>query len=210
MSPSATPSRKTVSIHPPVLYFGTPIVLLTTTNPDGSTNITPMSSAWALGDRVVLGLGSAGQGAANLLKQRECVINVACSGLWEQIERIARFTGRIDVPSHKTRQGYKHAADKFALGGFTPSPAETVMPARIAECPLQIEASLLAEHGDWSAIPEAPIIFETKVSRVHAHPDVMIPGSDHIDTARWHPLFYVFRHYFAVGADLGTTFKAQL
>ena len=29
-----------------VLYFGTPVVLITTRNEDGTPNIAPMSSAW--------------------------------------------------------------------------------------------------------------------------------------------------------------------
>jgi flavin reductase (DIM6/NTAB) family NADH-FMN oxidoreductase RutF len=50
-------------IEPSVLYVGTPVALITSLNPDGSPNISPMSSAWALGDRVVLGLATGGRGA---------------------------------------------------------------------------------------------------------------------------------------------------
>jgi len=32
-----------LSIQPATLYFGMPVVLITTRNPDSSTNITPMS-----------------------------------------------------------------------------------------------------------------------------------------------------------------------
>ena len=46
------------AIAPSVLYFGTPVVLIVTRNHDGTTNITPMSSAWALGSCVVFGLNS--------------------------------------------------------------------------------------------------------------------------------------------------------
>ncbi|MGZ9719124.1 hypothetical protein [Rhizobium miluonense] len=45
--------------------------------------------------------------------------------------------------------------------------------------------------------------------RVHAHRDIVIPGTNHIDTGRWSPLLYVFRHYFGIGPDLGRTFKAE-
>lgn len=51
-----------VTIEPSILYFGTPVVLITTLNEDGTANISPMSSAWALGRTVVLGLGASGQG----------------------------------------------------------------------------------------------------------------------------------------------------
>lgn len=33
-------------IQPKMLYFGTPVVLISTLNEDGSPNIAPMSSAW--------------------------------------------------------------------------------------------------------------------------------------------------------------------
>src|SRR5690349_20937818 len=41
-------------------------------NEDGSANISPLSSFWALGDRVVLGIGEQGQGCSNLLARGEC------------------------------------------------------------------------------------------------------------------------------------------
>jgi flavin reductase (DIM6/NTAB) family NADH-FMN oxidoreductase RutF len=44
------PSRHTCSMHqtiePTILYFGTPVALISTLNEDGSANIAPMSSAW--------------------------------------------------------------------------------------------------------------------------------------------------------------------
>ena len=49
-----------VQIEPSILYFGTPVVLLSTLNEDGSPNLAPMSSAWALGYTVMLGLGASG------------------------------------------------------------------------------------------------------------------------------------------------------
>ncbi len=48
---------ETRSIQPKILYYGTPVVLLTTLNEDETSKVTPMSSAWALGDRIMLGLG---------------------------------------------------------------------------------------------------------------------------------------------------------
>jgi flavin reductase (DIM6/NTAB) family NADH-FMN oxidoreductase RutF len=53
-------------ISPKILYFGTPVVLLSTENDDASPNLAPMSSAWALGQTVVLGLAAHGHTADNL------------------------------------------------------------------------------------------------------------------------------------------------
>ena len=40
--------------QPAILYFGTPVVLISTMNEDESFNLAPMSSAWWLGQRCVL------------------------------------------------------------------------------------------------------------------------------------------------------------
>ena len=46
-------------IDPAILYFGTPVVLVSSVNPDGSPNLAPMSSAWWLGRSCMLGFGAA-------------------------------------------------------------------------------------------------------------------------------------------------------
>lgn len=200
------------AIVPSVLYFGTPVVLIVTRNPDSSSNITPMSSVWALGSSVVLGLGAASQGASNLLREGECSLNFPSAGLWSQVERIARTTGAELVPPGKAAAGYVHEADKFGLGGFTRQQSELIRPPRVAECPLQFETRLLACHasaGDQPNGPSPHLIMEVEVRRVHAHRDIVVPGTNHIDVARWNPLFYVFRHYFGDAADLGRNFRAE-
>ncbi|MGW2182375.1 flavin reductase [Streptomyces sp. NPDC001732] len=93
MSPSSG-TDPCVSIEPSVLHFGTPVVLLTTENPDSSVNLAPISSAWALGQVIVLGLGPDGQTARNLTARPELVINIAAPGQWQAVERLAPLTGR--------------------------------------------------------------------------------------------------------------------
>ncbi len=203
-----------IEIKPSVLYVGTPVALITTLNPDGSTNISPMSSAWALFDRVVLGMTATSQGRENAVRERQMVINFPSPDLWPKVEAIARATGRSPVPPHKAAIGYHFAPAKFEMADFTPQASALVRPPRIAECPIQFEAEVVASHdpaGAWPGDrPEAYQIVETRVLRVHAQRDVVIPGTQHIDTARWRPLLYVFRHYFGVGPDLGRTFKAEV
>jgi flavin reductase (DIM6/NTAB) family NADH-FMN oxidoreductase RutF len=203
---------ESLTIRPSILYFGTPVAVLSTLDGDGRVNLTPMSSAWALGDRLVLGLAEASQGCANLLAQREVVVNLPGPAQQDAVERLAPTTGRWPVPDYKAAMGYRHEADKFALAGWTPAPSDCVHPPRVAECPLQLEARLLAAHAcQPGAEGEAPgmRILELQVLRVHAHEDVVQAGSSHVDTARWSPLLYVFRHYFGTGARLGRNFRAE-
>lgn len=206
--------NESIEIRPSVLYIGTPVVLITTLNPDGTTNISPMSSAWALFDRIILGLTSTSKGRENAVRERQLVLNFPCPDLWPKVETLAPTTGRDPVPLHKEKIGYRFEPGKFGASGFTPQPADVVRPPRIAECPIQIEAKVVAWHepaSEWpEERPEAFQIIEVKAVRVHAHRGIVIPGTNHIDTARWSPLLYVFRHYFGTGPDLGRTFKAEV
>jgi len=202
----------TLQIRPSILYFGTPVVLIATRNPDGSANITPMSSAWALADRVTIGLAGGGQGLANLLRERECVLNLASESMREAVERLAPTSGRDPVPAWK--RGYRHEPDKFALAGWHALPSLRVGAPRIAEAPLQLEARVLdaieRPLDAWRGDAGGYVTLELEVCQVHAHADIVVPGNPHIDPRRYRPLFYVFRHYYGVGPALGRTFKAEV
>ena len=60
-------------IEPAILYFGTPVVLIGSTNEDGSPNLAPMSSAWWVGWRCMLGLASNSKSTENMIRTGECV-----------------------------------------------------------------------------------------------------------------------------------------
>lgn len=214
-SPAAhPPDEKHIEFKPSTLYVGTPVALITSLNSDGTTNISPMSSFWALSDRVILGMSSTSMGRENVVRERQLVINIPSPDLWEKVEAIARATGRYPVPPHKEKIGYRFEAAKFDVGGFTPQASIAVRPLRIAECPIQFEAEVVAWHepaGDWpQERPEAFQIVEAKVIRVHVYRDIVIRETSHIDTDKWSPLLYVFRHYFGTSPDLGRTFKSDL
>ena len=197
---------KSIVITPSILYYGTPITLISTVNEHSQANISPISSSWALGDRVVLGFSLDAQGFLNLEQNRECVINVASPEALEGIGKIADTTGRN--PPSSVGRDYTFEADKFALGNFTKLESDLVQPPRIAECPLQLEAKVLAIHVLAGDVGLAAV--ETQVVRVHARADIVVPGTNHIDPQLWHPLFYVFRHYFSTGERLGKNSWAEI
>lgn len=194
-----------VTITPSILYFGTPVVLLSTENADGTFNLAPMSSAWALGQVIVLGLGADGQTASNLRSRGDLVINVPAPAQWAAVERLAPLTGRSPVPERK-RDAFRFEPEKFAAAGLRPQPSQLVRPPRVAECPLQLEARAadvrLGIEGDF-------LIVQAEVLRVHADPRIVVPGTQHVDPRRWSPLIYNFRHYFGLGTELGYTFRSQ-
>ncbi|MEU4193337.1 flavin reductase family protein [Kribbella sp. NPDC026611] len=194
-----------VTIEPSILYVGTPVALLSTLNEDGTVNLAPMSSAWALGDVVVLGVGEPGQTAANLRDRPEVVINYPSPAQWKAVERIARLTARYPVPASKQAR-FRHSRSKFGAAGLTPVASELVTPPRVLECPIQFEATVV--QADLDAKGNF-LIAQAQVLRVHALKDIVIPNTNHIDPALWSPLLYTFRHYFGTGEELGESFRTE-
>ncbi|MEV5885096.1 flavin reductase family protein [Streptomyces sp. NPDC052020] len=191
------------AIEPGILYFGTPVVLLATANEDGTPNLAPMSSAFWLGWRGVLGLGAASQTARNLLRTRECVLNLPSDSLAPAVDRLALTTGSDPVPPRKHARGYRHVADKFERAGLTPVPSETVEPPRAGECPVALEAVVEAVHPigeDDEALRGKILTFEVRVQRVHVHEAIRAEGAaDRIDPDRWRPLIMSFQHFYGLG-----------
>ncbi|NEC24715.1 flavin reductase family protein [Streptomyces parvus] len=207
-TPSSVPtdlSSEHVTVTPSILYFGTPVVLLSTENENGSFNLAPMSSAWALGHVIVLGLGAEGQTAHNLRSRRDLVVNLPGPAQWPAVERLAPLTGRTPVPAGK-RGSFRFEPDKFAAAGLRPQTSELVRPPRVAECPMQLEARVARAQPDSSG---DFLIVEAQVLKVHADPRIIVSGSQHIDPGAWSPLIYNFRHYYGLGPELGHSFRSQ-
>ena len=100
-------------IKPKIMYFGTPVVLISTLNEDGSANLAPMSSAWWLGQTCMLGLGQSSKTVENLLREGECVLNLPSSDMVEAVDKLACTTGKNPLPEHKTKMGFKFIKNKF-------------------------------------------------------------------------------------------------
>lgn len=195
-----------VTIDPAILYFGTPVVLVSTVNEDGSPNLAPMSSAWWLGRSCLLGFGARSQTPANLLRQGECVLNLPSVAEVDAVDRLAKTTGSSPVPPHKVAMGYRHERDKFGIAGLTPLAADTVAPPRVAECPVQLEAVLVGHHPLEARNPDRRdklVAIEVRVTRVHVDEGIRMPGTAHrIDPDRWRPLMMSFCEFFGLGRKL--------
>ncbi|MGZ6007408.1 MAG: flavin reductase family protein [Rhizomicrobium sp.] len=193
-------------VEPEVLYFGTPVAVISTLNPDGTTNLAAMSSFWALRDRFVIGIGSTGQSGMNLTRTGECVLNFPSPEEWQFVERLAPTTGRETLTDYHRNAGIVFAPDKFAVSGFTPLPSEIVAPLRAAECPIHVEARMVDRH----TAPDVPGLayFQVQRLRIHVRKN-MLDRERRIDIDAWSPLFYVFRHYFGKGLRVGRSFRAK-
>ena len=189
-------------MQPKMLYFGTPVVLISTLNEDGSPNLAPMSSAWWLGQSCMLGLSRRSKTAENLLRDGVCVLNLPSADMVDVVDRLALTTGRDPVPEYKAKMGYRFERDKFGVAGLSAAPSDLVAPPRVAECPVQLEARIERTHevGDPEKMLAA---FEASILRVHIEESLVMAGTDtHIDPEQWRPLIMSLCEFFGLGGKL--------
>jgi len=200
------------TIEPAILYFGTPVVLVSSENEDGTTNVAPMSSAWWLGWSCMLGFGARSKTPANILRTGECVLNLASVAEVTAVDRLARTTGSNPVPPHKVAMGYRHEPDKLGTGRLTTVPSDLVRPPRLLECPVQLEATLEGTHPILAGDPERSgklVALEVRIRRVHVEESLLMEGHENrIDPTKWRPLIMSFCQFFGL-AD-GTIHPSRL
>ncbi len=188
--------------NPAILYFGTPVVLVSSLNTDGSANLAPMSSAWWLGWRCMLGFGARSATPQNILRTGECVLNLPSAAMAPAVDRLALTTASDPVPESKQKRGYRHEEHKFARANLTPVPSEVVAPPRALECPIQLEARLAGSHQigeDNVAIRGKLIALEVEIVRVHADSSLLVSGApDRIDPDQWRPLIMSFQQFYGL------------
>ncbi len=199
---------------PAILYFGTPVVLVSSTNEDGSPNLAPMSSAWWLGRQCVLGFGARSHTPANILRTRECVLNLPSVHEVAAVNRLAKLTGSDPVPPHKQAMGYRHEKQKFERAGLTPVPSELVASPRVAECPVQLEAVLEARHALDDSRDDRRgrlVALEVRVVRIHLDERILMDGApNRVDPDRWRPLLMSFCQFYGLGPQLHHSTLAEI
>jgi flavin reductase (DIM6/NTAB) family NADH-FMN oxidoreductase RutF len=150
----------------------------------------------------MLGLAQNSKTTENIIRTRECVLNLPSAALVGAVDKLARTTGSDPVPPGKLMRGYRYEKDRFGLSGLTAQPGDTVAAPRALECPVQIEAKFAAVHemaeedkvwrGNLAAI-------EVRITCVHAHPAIMMDGTpDRIDPDKWRPLIMSFQQFYGL------------
>jgi flavin reductase (DIM6/NTAB) family NADH-FMN oxidoreductase RutF len=185
-------------VEPKVLYFGTPVVLVSSRNADGSTNLGPMSSAWWLDRSAMLGMSASSQTVRNLTERPDCILNLVEPAMVAALDRIALLTGAREMSEAKRARGYRYEPDKFAAAGLTRSPGSLVDVDAIEESPINLEGRIEAIHQVGG--PDSNLrALEMSVQRVHVRDDLLMNNDRYIDPLRWDPLIMKFTEYFAGG-----------
>ena len=203
-----------VRSEPSILYFGTPVVLISTLNETGTYNLAPMSSVFWLGWRCILGLSAKSKTTQNMIRTGECVLNLPSVKEVAAVNRLALTTGSNPVPKSKMLKGYRHESDKFGIAGLSPMASETVAAPRVQECPVQLEAVVEATHGiakDDLRQRDNLVCIEVRIQRVHIEESILIDGeSNWIDPDKWRPLIMSFQKFYGLGSQLQSSTLGQI
>lgn len=167
-----------------------------------------------LGWRGVLGIASGSQTTRNLVRTRECVLNLPSATEVGAVDRIARTTGVYPVPEFRRAMGYVYEPDKFGRAGMTRVASDTVAAARALECPIQLEAVVAAVHGigeDSDQLRGFISLIEVQIQRVHVHPDLLVDGhANRIDLDRWSPLIMSFQKFYGLSGQVRPSRLAEI
>ena len=186
-------------IEPKILYFGTPVVLISTLNEDGSPNLAPMSSAWWLGQDCMLGMGTRSKTVEDLRREPQCVLNLPSADMVTAVDRLALTTGKNPIPEYKIKMGFQYITDKFSLAGLTSIPSDVVRPPRAAECPVQLEA-VITRFNPFGTAEDYTTAMEAHIVRVHIDESILNPDKrHHVDADKWKPLIMSFCEFYGLG-----------
>jgi flavin reductase (DIM6/NTAB) family NADH-FMN oxidoreductase RutF len=199
---------------PSILYFGTPVVLVGTTNEDKTYNLAPISSIFWLGWRAMIGISALSKTTANLLRGLECTLNLPSVREVGAVNRLALTTGSNPVPEGKRGKGYRYEPDKFTAAELTPWPADLVKAPLVAECPVQLEAKLMAIHSianEKEAQRGRLLSLELKIVRVHLEESILMEGyPDRVDPDKWRPLIMSFQQFYGLGESVHASTLGQV
>lgn len=199
------------TISPAILYWGSIVVLITTENEDGSQNIAPMSSAWWIGHRCMIGLDASSKTTANLQRTKQCVLNLASDSMGDNINALSHTTGTELVSASKQARGYRHVKDKFGISGLTPLSSDLVNPPRIKEAPVQMEAELADVHIMMKDVPGragAILALEVKILRIHVEESLKMVGHENrVDPDKWRPMIMSFQELYGLKEEKAVVSK---
>jgi flavin reductase (DIM6/NTAB) family NADH-FMN oxidoreductase RutF len=200
--------------HPAILYFGTPVVLISTVNSDGTHNLAPMSSIFWLGWRCMIGLSAFSKTSENILATGQCVLNLPSVHQVDAVNRLARTTGSNPVPTGKQQKGYRYEPKKFEISGLTPEMSFIVQAPRVRECPVQLEAELM---GKYSLADDDPVqkgrllTMELRIVKVHLKDSIIMQGHpNRVDPDKWRPLIMSFQEFYGLGSKVHASTLGQI
>ena len=200
--------------EPSILYFGTPVVLISTVNDNGTYNLAPISSIFWLGWRCIIGISALSKTTENLLRNKEGVLNLPSVEQAQHVNALALTTGSNPIPAGKLKKGYRYEPNKFELAGLTPVESHTIRTPRVLECPVQMEVVVEDVHSlaDKYADQRGRILtLELRVQRIHLDESIIMEGHpNRVDPDKWRPLIMSFQEFYGLGEKIHTSRLATI
>ena len=200
--------------QPSILYFGTPVVLISSENENGSYNLAPISSAFWLGWRCVVGIGTNTKTAQNLKRTKMCVLNLPSVSEAAAVNKLAMLTGCNPVPERKQQKGYRYEPNKFEIAGLTPMRSEILSIPSIKECPVHMEAMVTTINPigeDEDSLRNRIVSIELKIIKVRLHENILLGGDpNHVDPDKWRPLIMSFQQFYGLDKQVHESALAQI
>lgn len=192
--------------EPSILYFGTPVILISSLNENNTYNLAPISSVFWLGWRCVIGISAESQTTKNVVRNGECVINLPSEDQSENINNLVFTTGRDPVPEGKRKRGYYFEPSKFEKAELTPISGDMVASPMVEECPVQLEAIVSDIHPLAEKDPKMKgriLIIELRIVRIHIEESILMEGDDNrVDPDKWKPLIMSFQKFYGFGKEI--------
>jgi flavin reductase (DIM6/NTAB) family NADH-FMN oxidoreductase RutF len=203
-----------LSSQPSILYFGTPVILISSENENGSYNLAPISSVFWLGWRCIIGIGTSTKTAQNLKRTKMCVLNLPSVEQVHAVDKLALLTGCDPVPERKRIKGYRYEPNKFETAGLHPMDSEVVAVPSVKECPVHMEAMVTAFNSigeDDESLKNRLVSIELKIVKVRLEESILLPGDrHHVDPDKWRPLIMSFQQFYGLGDKIHPSTLAQI
>ena len=194
--------------EPNILYFGTPVVLVSTLNEDGTANLAPISSAFWLGWRGVIGIAAARKPPATAAAGACVTEPAAGTGARGGPDRARRAPARCQTASAR-RAAYE--PDKF--GRRPGSPKRHRKPSRRARLNARcIWKRSAATHGIGEKRPTCATsaCSSCASSACTCIPTLLMDGhADRIDPDKWSPLIMSFQKFYGLTPHQGACIAAR-
>ncbi|KAL8803650.1 MAG: hypothetical protein Q9182_003065 [Xanthomendoza sp. 2 TL-2023] len=172
---------------PSLPHYPKPLLaIISTLNPDRSTNLSLSSTLPQPNNHCTLTLHPSSQTLANLLSSNQCVLSLPSEILAPAITPLIGTTGS---KTFATLCGLKYVRAKFAEARLTPCRSEKSAPAGVAECAVKLEAEVGDMQPLLSPSVEGGVVVEMRVVRINADKLILKTGSEsEVDGEIWRPL----------------------
>lgn len=143
----------------------------------------------------MLGLDASSQTTQNMLRTKQCVLNLASDDMVDAVNAIARTTGTNPVPESKQGRGYRFVKDKFGAARVSELPSKIVACPGVKECPVVMEAEVVGVHEMYQGrvVEGLVLAVEVRVVRVSIHENLRLVGHrNRIDADKWKPMMMMF------------------